>query len=188
MSHLSITFWSFSLFYAVSGLAITDNNPILTLEDPGSFEKSPIVAIAFPNGHQDRLVLNKHSGECNWIGHLEKESEACVAMTGCIGLEDVQFTIISKHATTSPYLTWFKDGSVEHYIPEMQGEAVKDAVDELRTDGLEEMVGDNFTGLDVKMRSGGLEGMVGDNFTDLDTEDRAADPVQRTHRMALRVS
>ena len=50
---------------------------------------------------------------CNFIGHLENEPEACVAMTGCFGSEDVHFTILSSHATKSPMFKWTKDGNVE---------------------------------------------------------------------------
>ena len=49
---------------------------------------------------------------CNYIGHLEKDPEACVAMTGCVGSEDVEFTILSNHVTNSPRLKWSKDGQV----------------------------------------------------------------------------
>ena len=51
--------------------------------------------------------------ECIFMGHLEKETSACIAMTGCPGLEDVEFTIFSKHAGKSGVMKWSKDGSVE---------------------------------------------------------------------------
>merc|ERR1712223_1015832 len=73
-------------------------------------------------GHKDILVLNKfYANEedrmanvegCNFIGHLENEPEACVAMTGCVGSEDVEFTILSTHVTKSPTFKWTKDGQV----------------------------------------------------------------------------
>ena len=50
---------------------------------------------------------------CHFSGHLEKDSEACVGMTGCIGSEDVEFTILSDHATCSGLYKWSKDGNVE---------------------------------------------------------------------------
>ena len=34
-------------------------------------------------------------------------------MTGCIGEEDVEFTILSTHATNSPMFKWTKEGKVE---------------------------------------------------------------------------
>ena len=51
--------------------------------------------------------------ECHFIGHLAKEQDACVAMTGCVGSEDIDFTIISSHATKSAMFKWSKDGHVE---------------------------------------------------------------------------
>ena len=42
-------------------------------------------------------------------------------MTGCIGSEDVEFTIMSDHATDSGLYKWSKDGSVELIpIPKFQ--------------------------------------------------------------------
>ena len=59
---------------------------------------------------EDRIAQVEY---CNYIGHLENDPEACVAMTGCIGSEDVEFTILSEHVTESPMLKWTKDGIVE---------------------------------------------------------------------------
>ena len=63
----------------------------------------PQISIAFPNGHFDNLVLDRFypSAEtrrigkphCNFIGHLENEQTACVAVTGCYGVDNVEFTI-----------------------------------------------------------------------------------------------
>ena len=33
-------------------------------------------------------------------------------MTGCLGSEDILFTIMSVHATDSPYFEWTKEGEV----------------------------------------------------------------------------
>ena len=83
---------------------------------------APSVAITFPDGHKDTLLLNMFHGNekdqkdgeewCFYNGHLEKEPEACVAMTGCVGLEDVEFTIFSGHSE-SKIFKWTKDGNVE---------------------------------------------------------------------------
>ena len=59
---------------------------------------------------EDRIANEEH---CNYIGHLAEESEACVAMTGCVGFEDVELTVLSTHATYSPMFKWTKDGNVE---------------------------------------------------------------------------
>ena len=53
-----------------------------------------------------------HSDDCHYIGHLEGEPEACVAMTGCPGSDDLEFTILSQHSPQSMF-TWLKNGTVE---------------------------------------------------------------------------
>ena len=83
---------------------------------------APSIGITFSDGHKDALLLYKfYSNEeerkvgverCHYNGHLEKEAEACVAMTGCVGIEDVELTIFSSH-TESNIFTWTKDGKVE---------------------------------------------------------------------------
>ena len=90
-----------------------------------SLNGAPSVSVTFSDGYHDNLVLNRYDPNdedrmankehCNFIGHLENEPEACVAMTGCFGSEDVHFTILSKHARmlTSSMFTWKKDGNVE---------------------------------------------------------------------------
>ena len=40
------------------------------------------------------MIGEKH---CNYIGHLEKDSESCVAVTGCYGQENLDFSINSNH-------------------------------------------------------------------------------------------
>ena len=98
----------------------------------------PRVSVTFSDGYEDNLVLDKfysndeermaNKEHCNFIGHLEKDTGACVAMTGCYGSEDVHLTIVSKHAGRSAMFTWKKDGTVESvtrkvstYIPRAVG-------------------------------------------------------------------
>ena len=77
----------------------------------------PQVSITFPNGHTDNLILDRFHQEkdniAGYFGHLENEPKACVALTSHIGLEDVEFTINSKHASGSNMYKWKKDGTVE---------------------------------------------------------------------------
>jgi len=77
----------------------------------------PQVSITFPNGHTDNLILDRFHPEkdniAGYFGHLENEPKACVALTGRIGLEDVEFTINSRHASGSNMYKWKKDGTVE---------------------------------------------------------------------------
>jgi hypothetical protein len=93
------------------------------LVEERSVNESPRVTVTFPDGYTDTLVLNRYyssekdrmaeAEECHFIGHLAKEQDACVAMTGCIGSEDIDFTIMSSHATKSAMFKWSKDGHVE---------------------------------------------------------------------------
>ena len=50
---------------------------------------------------------------CHYLGHLANEPEACVAVTGCVGSEDVDFTILSAHSTGSSMFKWTKEGLVK---------------------------------------------------------------------------
>ena len=96
--------------------------PTFLLNQERSLDGSPSVSITFPNGYTDNLVLSKYSitGKkedyrdhlCHYVGHLEKEMSACVAMTGCPGINDVTFTIMSKHSNGKSF-TWTKDGNVK---------------------------------------------------------------------------
>ena len=83
-------------------------------------DQPPIVSISFPDGYTDTLVLNHFYTEkekidrCNYIGNLANEQEACVAMTGCIGSEDVEFTIFSNHSSEFNMFKWNRDDTVEN--------------------------------------------------------------------------
>ena len=60
------------------------------------------------------ISSSKGNGEhCNYFGHLLNEVDACVAMTGCLGEENVLFTIMSSHSEGSPHFVWTKDGAVK---------------------------------------------------------------------------
>ena len=83
---------------------------------------APSIGIIFPDGQKDTLLLSKFYGNeeekktgvdhCHYNGYLEKEPEACVAMTGCVGTDDVEFTIFSSHSESNIF-KWTKDGNVE---------------------------------------------------------------------------
>jgi len=93
------------------------------LVEERSANGSPTVTVTFSDGYTDTLVLNRYysseedrmlgAEECHFIGHLAKEQEACVAMTGCVGSEDIDLTIMSSHATESSMFKWKMDGHVE---------------------------------------------------------------------------
>ena len=85
---------------------------------------SPTINVTFSDGYTDTIVLWKHYSnkehkrsiendkDCNYLGHLLHEKEACVAMTGCVGMEDIVFTIMSEHATDSFHFVWTKKGEI----------------------------------------------------------------------------
>ena len=85
---------------------------------------SPTINVTFSDGYMDTIVLWKHYSnkeqtrsiesdkDCNYLGHLLHEKESCVAMTGCVGQEDLVFTIMSPHATDSSHFVWTKEGEI----------------------------------------------------------------------------
>ena len=50
---------------------------------------------------------------CNYFGHLAKDTKACVAVTGCYGIEDLEFTINSKHSGSNSMYILKTDGILE---------------------------------------------------------------------------
>lgn len=113
---------SLSLFALATGATV--KTPSFSLINDRSANGSPLISVTFPNGHSDTLVLTQFvdengsqkptSRDCRYIGHLRSEPEACLAMTGCIGSEDIEFTILSKHAPESGMFKWNIDGQVEN--------------------------------------------------------------------------
>ena len=96
--------------------------PTIKVSQARSKGSVPEMQITFADGHEDKLVLHRHfiSGAdrmmdeemCNYLGHLENDAAACVAVTGCIG-QDMELTINSKHNTkTNTYLLQ-KSGEVQ---------------------------------------------------------------------------
>ena len=67
--------------------------------------------------YEKLLILPGHEGipnveHCVYFGHLANEPEACVAMSGCVGSEDVEFTIFSAQNKDSHMFKWTKEGNV----------------------------------------------------------------------------
>ena len=79
----------------------------------------PNIFVTFPDGYSDNMILDPFYSEndavdgCHFLGHLKNEHDACIAMTGCIGSEDVEFTIMSEHAPENGLFKWKLDGNVE---------------------------------------------------------------------------
>merc|ERR1712238_336869 len=137
-------------------------SPRFGLIQERSFNGAPSVSIAFPDGYKDTLVLERYYANeeermerteaCHYIGHLANEREACVAMTGCVGSEDVQFTIMSTHATESPMFKWttegnveviespFKNGGASEVLQRGEGDYTEDGDEEVLTDQEAELI------------------------------------------------
>ena len=83
----------------------------------------PEIEITFPDGHEDELVLEKHfpneearmenEDHCNYFGYLKNDPEACVAVTGCYGQDDLEFTIMSEHAPIKNTFVLEKNGQLK---------------------------------------------------------------------------
>ena len=91
--------------------------PILILEEDRLEDGSPPkITIQFPDGHQDKLILSQHEDaedqECLYLGHLETENSACVALTGCPQVDDLDVTIFSNHLEHNGRLKWLKNGTI----------------------------------------------------------------------------
>ena len=96
--------------------------PEVNVKETRSANGIPAIDITFPDGFQDKLVLERHymtemdrmaqKMHCNFIGHLANEKEACVAVTGCPG-ERMEFTINSKHAGRGNRFILHQNGTME---------------------------------------------------------------------------
>ena len=90
---------------------------------------APSILVKFPDGYTDRLILWKHyfneedrmtnenSDDCHYFGHLAKEKEACVAVTGCFEDEEILISIMSVHAPGSTNFVWTKHGDIHVIDP-----------------------------------------------------------------------
>merc|ERR1711953_351600 len=102
--------------------SISRSVPSFALNQDRSLDGSPSVSITFPDGYTDTMVLSRYysnkndrlarTENCHFFGHLEGEPEACIALTGCPGSDDLEFTIMSEHSTDAMF-KWKKDGKVE---------------------------------------------------------------------------
>ena len=96
--------------------------PTIKVSQARSKGSVPEMQITFADGHEDKLILHRHfiSGAdrmmdeemCNYLGHLENDATACVAVTGCIG-QDMELTINSKHNTKTNIYLLQKSGDVQ---------------------------------------------------------------------------
>ena len=68
----------------------------------------------------DWVKIKKHKipaeEHCNYIGHLAIERDACVAVSGCFGSEDVDLRIMSTHSIGSTGYVWKQDGQIFQFV------------------------------------------------------------------------
>ena len=97
--------------------------PTIKVSQDRSKTSIPEFHITFADGHEDKLILHRHFNSdaermmneemnCNYLGHLEGDASACVAVTGCLG-DDMELTINSKHSTKTNMYRLQKSGEVE---------------------------------------------------------------------------
>ena len=97
--------------------------PLIKVRQNGrSLYDIPEIDIAFPDGHLDEFVLEKHffneedrmanEEHCNYFGHLKNDPNACIAVTGCYGRDDLEFTILAGHAMSNHMFVLQKDGQL----------------------------------------------------------------------------
>ena len=96
--------------------------PSFALNQDRSLDGSPSVSITFPDGYTDTMVLSRYysnendrlarTENCHFFGHLEGEPDACIALTGCPGSDDLEFTIMSEHLSDTMF-KWNKNGNVQ---------------------------------------------------------------------------
>ena len=86
--------------------------PTFTLIQGRSNHEIPLVHVNFIDGSSDYLVLYKYEDlDRHFIGHLENDPEACVAMV--CHPEHSELTILSDRIIGSPMYKWNSNGSVE---------------------------------------------------------------------------
>ena len=91
--------------------------PSFIMVEERSNNDSPLVKITFADGSTDNLVLNKYENmEGHFIGHLENELDACVAMV--YHPEHAELTIMSDRVVGSTMYKWHNTGDVE-LVPEV---------------------------------------------------------------------
>ena len=111
-----------TLFGLTLALSNSQIAPKITVQQDRLTSSLPKIEITFPDGHKDRIVLKRHSvfnykkketgSECNFLGRLEKDRKACLAVTGCPG-QEMKFTIHSKHNTETNKYVLHPSGNVE---------------------------------------------------------------------------
>merc|ERR1719507_733486 len=104
-----------------SNSARTIGIPSFSVSTERSKDGIPEVTVTFPEHQSDIMLLNRFylneedriAGleRCNFVGKLASDPLSSIAMTGCVGSEDVEFTIFSKNVGSM--YRWTKEGELE---------------------------------------------------------------------------
>ena len=110
------------LFNLALALPNSPKVPKFIVQQDRSMSDIPNIDIVFPDGHEDRMILKRHyvadddedtqELNCNFLGHLEKDKDACLAVTGCPG-QNMEFTIHSTHNIETNKYIMYPSGNVE---------------------------------------------------------------------------
>ena len=98
--------------------------PQIKVHEVRSLDNIPSIDITFPDGKKDSLILQRfYPSEqsrlerefgCNYFGYLKNDKSACVAVTGCAGQDNLEFTINANYGGSSNMYILHKDsGRVE---------------------------------------------------------------------------
>ena len=97
--------------------------PLIVVKQTRSLFDLPSIFITFSNGVKDSFILTRYYPNeqakrdkklsCNFLGHLANEKDACVAVTGCHGKDEMEFTINSKNSGPGNKYVLHKDGQIE---------------------------------------------------------------------------
>ena len=89
-----------------------------TLIEERSNEDNPLIRVTFPDGSSDFLILSKYENlDGHFIGHLENEPRACVAMVN--HPEHSELTIMSGRIGNSTMYKWKHNNGDVEVIPEL---------------------------------------------------------------------
>merc|ERR1719464_2686124 len=95
--------------------------PSFSVSTEKSTDGIPEVTVTFPGHHTDIRLLDRFYLDeedriagiemCSYVGKLASDPLSSIAMTGCVGYDDVEFTIFSKNIGNM--YRWTKEGEVE---------------------------------------------------------------------------
>ena len=109
-------------FVALISAVLASNNLKFELMESNSFDHLRL-KVTFPDNREDAMKLERfylntaekleRVEKCRFVGHLESNHKSSIALTGCVGTEDVLITILSSNPMIQKMFLWKMDGEVE---------------------------------------------------------------------------